>query len=231
MTYVINLKHRVDRKEEMLEQLSKSNIDNYTIFEAIKPSLDDLNKWNINFLYPTPLWLRNNAELDMNKYKIGALGCLKSHLEILKDAVEKGYEYILILEDDTEFIFNMEYKELCSRIKPQIEYILNKYKNFGMLYFCGNHNNGVVSKVTGNLSLVKGTLTTGSYIISKKAMIKAISELNGFDREIDVYYSSFLQNDMDCFCFTPHISRQRISHSDILNKTTVYPLQSTIIYN
>ena len=82
--YVINLVYRKDRLKEIWEQLSRLNINeddaNVTVFPASRPS-------------------------DAGAFpSIGARGCFQSHLGILRDAQEKGYKSILILEDDCNFI-------------------------------------------------------------------------------------------------------------------------------
>ena len=41
-------------------------------------------------------------------YQIGCLGCLMSHVQVCKLALERNYKNILILEDDTEFIHNLD---------------------------------------------------------------------------------------------------------------------------
>ena len=81
-TYIINLEHRNDRKEHILKELEKVNITNYEIFKAIRPIPELLDKWNPQFLNPMPVWY-SGPVID---YKIGALGCLLSHLTIIKKA-------------------------------------------------------------------------------------------------------------------------------------------------
>ena len=44
--YVINLPERTDRKEHIINELNKLKIKNYEIFEAIKPTLEEVNKWS-----------------------------------------------------------------------------------------------------------------------------------------------------------------------------------------
>jgi len=81
--YVINLVSRADRRQEMSEQLRAIGRDlgqlNVQLFEASRP--DDPAG------FPS----------------LGARGCFMSHLRILQDASAKGYERILILEDDLNF--------------------------------------------------------------------------------------------------------------------------------
>jgi glycosyl transferase, family 25 len=84
--YVINLLHRRDRRREMLEQLSKIGLSFdcpvVQLFRAVRPESADG--------FPS----------------IGARGCFLSHLEVLRDACKRGFERILILEDDLNFAPN-----------------------------------------------------------------------------------------------------------------------------
>ena len=71
--YYINLEHRIDRKDHIINELKKLNIyENSTCFKAIQ-------------------------------HKNGAIGCSLSHLKILQIALKNNFENILILEDDIYF--------------------------------------------------------------------------------------------------------------------------------
>lgn len=223
-TYIINLEQRKDRKDKMIHELKRIGLNHYEFFKAIQPSQQDIIEWNPNFINPPPEWLYKTGA-DLNKYKAGALGCMKSHYEIIKNAYENNYENILILEDDTKFLINEPFDNILDKLKPQLEIIKN---DFGILYFSGNHLSAKIKKITSNISLVQGTLTTGSYIINRKAMKIVIEQLKNYGREIDVYYSTILHNQMPCFCFIPHMTTQYSDFSDILQKNVSYNLSYTI---
>lgn len=78
--YVINLKNRRDRRQEILTELARIDLAEDSpivkIFDAVKPKTADK--------FPS----------------IGARGCFLSHLGVLCNARDAGYETILILEDD-----------------------------------------------------------------------------------------------------------------------------------
>lgn len=83
MIYIVNLAFRTDRRAEMAAQLALIGLTydhpKVTLIAACRP--DDPGE------FPN----------------IGSRGCFLSHLGILKDACEKGYECILVLEDDADF--------------------------------------------------------------------------------------------------------------------------------
>ena len=81
--YVINLEHRTDRRAEVEQQLARIGLDfdhpKVRLFPAVCPQ-------------------------DCGEFpNIGSRGCFLSHLNILKDAYEREYECIFILEDDADF--------------------------------------------------------------------------------------------------------------------------------
>ena len=83
MIYIINLVFRADRRAEMTEQLARVGLSfdhpKVQLFTASRP--DDPGE------FPN----------------IGSRGCFQSHLGILKDALARGFDTILVLEDDADF--------------------------------------------------------------------------------------------------------------------------------
>jgi glycosyl transferase family 25 len=77
--FVINLKHRTDRRDAMKRQLLRIG-------------------WRAEF-FPA---LRPDSAGDFSS--IGARGCFLSHLSVLKRARESGAQQVVILEDDVNFV-------------------------------------------------------------------------------------------------------------------------------
>ena len=104
---VINLAPRVDRREEMAEQLGSIGLrfdaPNVQLFEASKP--------------------QHAAGFE----SVGAHGCFRSHLTVLRQARDQGVSSVLILEDDLNF---------CERFHARFETLANFLKNesWGILY-------------------------------------------------------------------------------------------------
>lgn len=86
--YYINLDRRQDRRRDCEAQLLKYNI----IAERVTA-------------YDT-------ASMGIS----GAIGCHKSHIKVLKDAYKKGYNKILLLEDD--IVFTKEFDNFASLPSP-----------------------------------------------------------------------------------------------------------------
>jgi GR25 family glycosyltransferase involved in LPS biosynthesis len=88
--YVLNLKHRVDRKSETLKKLKTHKID-VDVFQAydgrmIKPL------WDIHKIHHNNFFSNSNY-----------LACAVSHISIYQSAIDSGYKRILILEDDNAY--------------------------------------------------------------------------------------------------------------------------------
>tara|TARA_B100001175_G_scaffold97211_1_gene82387 strand:+ start:1016 stop:1678 length:663 start_codon:yes stop_codon:yes gene_type:complete len=210
--FVINLEHRTDRKKQIVEELEKQNITNYEIFKAIRPTPEDITLWNNRYCFHVreP---RNFPTLNkFMLYQIGCLGCLLSHVQVCKLALERNYKNILILEDDTQFIHNLDkLQEFSSQIN----------NDYDMLYLCGSHL-GHREKVSENIIKVRGTHTTGSYLITENAMKYLVNNVQSYLKEIDVFYADEIQPRFKCYCVTPHITKQRDGYSDIQQGNVSY---------
>lgn len=191
--YLINLKKRQDRLEQWFEQ-NKLVIDKNSeiqIFEAVDGSKIDSSKW---------------------EFEKGALGCLESHLAVLKDAKEKNYGSVLIFEDD--FTFNADFKEKFKKGLIELD------SEWDMLYLYSNHFKE--PKPFSDL-LVKASanLTTVAYAVNSKCYDFLIMALELKVREVDVIYAHlhFLIN---AYSFKANICTHVDGFSDIQNEVTNY---------
>ena len=87
--FIINLKQRTDRRKQMIEEMQKQNITNYEFFDAIRPTIEEFKDWNPQFCYYVKKDIHPSR---FNNYQIGCLGCLKSHLEVCRIALERNYK-------------------------------------------------------------------------------------------------------------------------------------------
>jgi GR25 family glycosyltransferase involved in LPS biosynthesis len=218
--FIINLEKRTDRKNEMMEELKKHNIQNYEFYNADRPSIQDIIQWNKNYCKHVVTSFRSAEKFLM--YQIGCLGCLKSHLGVCKLALERKYKNVLILEDDTQFIHNLDVlAEFTSQIKNE----------YDMLYLCGSHT-GVRETVSKNIVKTANTHTTGSYLITEDAMKYLVNNIQSYTKEVDVYYAEEIQqarwpngsHRFNCLCTRPHITKQRAGFSDIQQAVVNYKL-------
>lgn len=143
--YVINLKHREDRRKNIESEFKKHNIKDYTIFEAVDGSYESIKEKIIC----------NNIPITMPE-----LACTMSHLYAIKHWLEtSNSDYAIIMEDDTSFetveYWQWTWQEFLSKIKD----------NYDMLQLCIINNR----KINTSLHLREVfDSSTGCYLITRE---------------------------------------------------------------
>ena len=69
--FIINLKHRTDRREHILSEMKKQNITNYEFFDAIRPTSEEVNEWDPKFCHYA---IESVYPPKFDNYRIGCLG-------------------------------------------------------------------------------------------------------------------------------------------------------------
>ena len=145
-----------------------------------------------------------------------ARGCLESHMRIIKEAKEKKYEIIMIMEDDC--IFNVNKLEIDIETLPA---------DWEMLYLGGN-----VQKLydENDLSIKNKTWikmachAAHCYIIRKEFYDFILTGLNEYKNPIDVFYSDDAHARKNSYILNPFIAVQQDGYSDIEGKHVKYHL-------
>jgi len=156
MVYVINLKHRIDRRASIEKTLKQMNF-NFEIIEGINPRDEKYN------------YLIKDCFDDHSCP--GQVGCQYSHLFVLNQSLQKQYSVVAIFEDD--FILqpfvdptyvnkmlletsNMipDWDVIALSLNIYSEILLNQYVNFSQTF-------------VSQLSQITGAQTTGGYILKK----------------------------------------------------------------
>jgi len=114
--YCINLSSRSDRLQEFTKRANFFNIK-FEVYSAV-------SKTYLNPL--TQIVMPDDVLLDGSKNKSGLLGCLLSHLNIMKIALSRKQEQILIFEDDVSFHKNAplllkNFVESCKQISLNVK--------------------------------------------------------------------------------------------------------------
>lgn len=157
--YVINLEERYDRWQRT-QAICKSN-------GLFVNRVNAINGWKLN--------MRVLKELTTPHHRVtkGAIGCLLSHLSILRHALENQFTSIWIMEDDVTFVNNPH--QICSLLKEltQID------PEWDIFYTdTRNHWNYVIKSIkqknfiTDRLLRVGHRYGTHSIILSKKGLKK-----------------------------------------------------------
>lgn len=188
--YVLNLPSRTDRKERMKSLFSKHNIE-VEFFDAIDGK-------------------KHHTKSD--KRNAGEVGCFLSHKAIIKDAYEKGYESILILEDD--LILHKDFHKVCLNL-----YSIPK-NEWDMIYLGASDYNFKENTINSDFSkpYYKGRLIDGTFAYGiTKDKIKKIHENRALTRNlpIDTNYHSLDSSSEKTFVMNPMPIIADVKNSDI----------------
>lgn len=192
--YVINLKERTDRKNHILNELSKINCEKFNLFEGIN----------------------GNEIINNTKLSNGMFGLVKTYLKIYEDWKMSPKENILIIEDDCIFVDGFNEKLL--------KYIENVPDDWEMLYFGANHNYHMGSKTTKiNDYCIKLNNSYSAHCVLFKPYVfdELILSLLNFNIENDVMMSN-LQKKYNSYSSIPNLTSQIASFSNIQNENVNY---------
>ncbi len=188
--YCINLRKRSSRWERVKSEFEKHNL-----------IVDGYTQPKSNILKP------------------GEVGCLLSHLEIIKNAKNTNLKNILITEDDVEFDIDLNRKFF--------EYENELPENWDMLYLGANH--GLCNpyepnppiKITEHVYKVRHAYSTHAYAINFTSYDCIINHIEKMTRPLDVMYSQ-IQSSLNVYLFRPHIAWQINGYSDIMETEVDY---------
>ena len=180
---IINLKHRVDRKDKIINQLKKYNIENYNIFEGI------YGKELKSTTYIQQLFRNNDF-----KYRKGVIGCALSHLKIYEQLIhDNDNDLYVILEDDIELVDNF---------KEKLNYCINECKNnnYEYTFISGfgikNKNTNIDNLFINNFKFTFDSYGTSGYIINKKGAIKILEYINKYGLQFAIDAPSLYNNSL-----------------------------------
>lgn len=191
--YVLNLDRRVDRYEKIKHKLDKLDIK-FERFSAIDGN--DIKDDEYDFSN-----FRHGYGMIENKY---ALGCLRSHIEIIKDAKSKGYKRILIFEDDV-----LISKDINIHLQK-----LRNIKDWKLLYLGSSQYNWNVEFIE-DFYFTNNTLGCFAYAIDYSLydeIIESNSEKYSVDNLIKNIQNKYQEK---CYVFYPNICIADVSESTI----------------
>jgi GR25 family glycosyltransferase involved in LPS biosynthesis len=193
--YCVNLERRPERWDLCKEAFSQYNI-NVERYEAVDGTKHD----------------------RVGRMSHGEVGCLLSHLNILKKCKEDNVSNVLILEDDVEFRPNFD--------KLFSEYI-EEVPEWDILYLgathalCYPYMNRPPIKVTDHVYKVYNAHATHAYAINSSCYDLLIDFVSKMEGPLDVIYTK-LQAYLRTYIFRPHLAWQRSDFSDIAGKHVNY---------
>ena len=209
--YYINLKDSIDRDLAMTEQLKKNNMLNlYSRFEAIEVKQE---QWKNHFVYKNEL------------------GCLQSHLQILKDNFH-ATKHIHILEDDV--ILHKDHHNAICNILPNMPKdwdILYTGSTFGYqkeknVFFKKKHQDYSLNKNIQMFNMQHFECDGAySYIINKNSIAKVYDKISKKQQPIDVLYKDASHlGQINSFCLFPTIARHNYELESTIRSDTDQPI-------
>jgi GR25 family glycosyltransferase involved in LPS biosynthesis len=208
--FVINLERRPDRLEEFRQKADKIGFD-FEVFSAV-----DGKKIDEDFVYNG-----KQIKITPNQFYFGGfdnyaksqLGCLISHLGVLKLAKERGYKRFLVLEDDCDFTedFVTKFSKFCEEFD----------REWDMFYFSGSMPE--TSESWSTYRRLISCHTTHSYAVNSRCLDYLIefTESNINTMPIDSNYTQ-IQSKLECYIAFPFLTYQAEGFSDIQNIVVDY---------
>ncbi|ATZ80616.1 alpha-1,2-fucosyltransferase [Bodo saltans virus] len=190
----INLDHRTDRNNEINAEFERIGI-------------------------PKEKILRLSAIHDNN----GAMGCTKSHIAVLELAKKNKYENVLILEDDFNFIKNID------KIDSAFTLLFSKLGNiFDGFQMSRGYKYEKKENICGTIFRTDECSTTSGYLVSNRIYDKLLQNYKKglllyksnpektTEFSLDVYWKN-VQKTSNWYVSDPFLGYQRTSYSDIGN--------------
>jgi len=166
----------------------------------------------------------SGERFDAIKEKPGLVGCGKSHLAVLELAKERGWEHVLILEDDFQFVVDKDAAnaQLQAFFDLEIPYDVLMLSH-GM--DSADPYNEVVCRAT-QAQTASGYLVHSRFYDAlianlKEAIPLLMSTGRHWDYANDQYWKR-LQRTAQWFCMNTRIGMQRASFSDISERFVHY---------
>ena len=183
---IINLPHRRDRLNKLLEQI-KFDKDNIVVFPGVyykfEKSIGVISKLENDII--------NGPSNYLSHRNTGGAGCFLAFYRAFKWMLKRGYENMLIMEDD--LILNKKFVEIYNTvIAPKIN-----DKDVGRIMLCADHSQNY-KKLHNILNLFNNddyrveknmnTFSTNSFVIKKEDVQKYVNFIENIDLKKNMKY-------------------------------------------
>jgi GR25 family glycosyltransferase involved in LPS biosynthesis len=168
---------------------------------------------------------------DGIKVKDGRLGVCLSHLKVIEMAKQNNLEYVVVVEDDIQFLEPEKYNNMLMNFK---DFMNSNNVEYDVLLFAANIPDKIngVKPITNHIYKVYACLTATGYIVKRhyydklienyKESIQLLINYSNIDAGcIDVNWIK-LQGPGNWFILMPRTINQRPSHSIIQNTFVNY---------
>lgn len=189
--YVINLDKRTDRLEACQREFDKIG----ATFERV-PAIDGSTLGDIEL----------KAQRDEMRWNKGAYALTLTTIKVLEDAIEKGYNNILIMEDDIEFhpLFDINARKALKTIP----------ENYDLAFLGYTHTRPPV-RHNGYWQKMVSAFSCHAYSVNKHMMKFYLSLLKRLDAPIDHHTNTIIGARMNSYSTNEKLVYQVDGVSDI----------------
>lgn len=169
--FYINLDHRKDKNEVMVNQLKDLGLDEFVERFSAVAAFDTIDY----------------RVTDNDKMFLLGKATSQSHKTIIQIAKDRGYKNVLILEDDALFYENTKSLEIIESALDE----LNKVDEWDVFFLGANLHDKELNLQSEHLIKCDCCISSHAYILNEKCFDKILN--NGFDKPFDVM-DIFLNN-------------------------------------
>lgn len=187
--YFLHLSDRYDREEWIYNQIEKMDYFdyNYNIWWTCRRLFFN----NENNAFSKIGHINSNPNVISN-----VINCALEHYTIIRTSYERGFNHILIFEDDVKFNINLEMFKKCIEKIPDnyccVKFINDVWKNnkfynkmntitFPEITEDNIQNNDLYTKYNGNDFEKKHLCCTGAYLLDRNGMEQIINIYHNFN--------------------------------------------------
>lgn len=226
---VINLDHRSDRWETVREHLKGIVPEGklHRVSAVLGKKIDG---------YLTSHWFRRTRRPET---WAGRAGCSVSHRNAMRIAIDRGWNWVLMIEDDAQFVscFDGPFgRQLAAFLRTQGE-------TFGFVYLGFDSPGTPVRRISAIdterwIYQIGGASTTHAYLINQSVMRRLLQEFPQSEQDIwswiaknvviDRWYSLHLHRWTSIAAISPQVAIQEPSMSDITQRASDFSKDSEI---
>jgi len=207
-TYLVHLDRRTDRKDGYFAVDAKGNF----IMKDCAPTKDNPEGkekvWVQGYIdklkYAIPDYEVISAidgktldvvlpeETPEKRWNKGSYALCLTTINIIKDAIAKGYENVLILEDDIAVnpLFDISIDDYLNDMKLKFDFLFLGYSTFG----------NATKPVTARWDKITQMCSCHAYVINKHMYQPYLDMLQRLDNPIDVYVNAIVGARDNSFC-------------------------------
>lgn len=199
--YCINLSRRDDRWRMVKNEFDSKGISVDRFFGVDGKELDDIE---------IDIDPRRASILGILENK-AALGCLLSHINLIKDAKKNGYQRILVFEDDV--VLSNDFKDRISEISAI---------DWKLVYLGASQFDWDNIRMANGFYKARNTLGSFAYCLDLSIYDELIELLSSKINSVDNYFSRFQIERNDCYVFYPNIAISMVNDSEIREQKNIF---------